>query len=110
MGTHNLCFEQKYEEYKNFPSENFHFLVVNFSVYLNRHIFVMDRSKALVLLLFVLYGALWLLAVGLCCVYPVKCLVVFDWSCLAMVGKEGAGCSALRGFVTHYENTPIQTF
>ena len=26
--THNLCFEQKYEKYQNFLSENFHFLVV----------------------------------------------------------------------------------
>ena len=23
--THNLCFKQKYEEYQNFLSENFHF-------------------------------------------------------------------------------------
>ena len=38
MCTHNLCFVQKYEEYQNFLSENFHFfLVVKFSVYLNRH-------------------------------------------------------------------------
>ena len=41
MSTHNLCFEQKYEKYKNFLSENFHFLVIKFSVYLNRHVFVM---------------------------------------------------------------------
>ena len=39
--THNLCFEQKYEEYQNFVSEKFLFLVVEFSVYLNRHVFVM---------------------------------------------------------------------
>ena len=38
---HNLCFEQKYEKYQNFLSENFHSLEVNFSVYLNRHVFVM---------------------------------------------------------------------
>ena len=48
--THNLCFEQKYEKYQNLLSENFHFLVVNFSVYLNRHVFVMlqttDLSKS----------------------------------------------------------------
>ena len=37
--THNLCFEQTYEEYQNFLSENFHFVVVNFSVYLNWHVF-----------------------------------------------------------------------
>ena len=39
--THNLCFEQKYEKYQNFLCENFHFLVLKFSVYLNRHVFVM---------------------------------------------------------------------
>ena len=41
MSTHNLCFEQKYEKYKNFLSENAHFLVVKFSEYLNRHVFIM---------------------------------------------------------------------
>ena len=40
--THNLCFEQKYEEYQNFLPENFRVLVVKFSVYLNRHVFVMQ--------------------------------------------------------------------
>ena len=40
--THNLCFDQKYEKYKIFLSENFHFLVVKFSVYLNRRVFVMQ--------------------------------------------------------------------
>ena len=39
--THNICFEQKYEEYQNFLSEKFHILVAKFSVYLNRHVFVM---------------------------------------------------------------------
>ena len=39
--THNLCFEQKYEEDQNFLSESFPFLVVKFSVYLNRRVFVM---------------------------------------------------------------------
>ena len=38
MSTHNLCFEEKYQ---HFLSENFHFLVVKFSVYLNKHVFVM---------------------------------------------------------------------
>ena len=41
MSTHNLCFEQKYEKYQNYFSENFQFLVVTFSVYLNRHVFIM---------------------------------------------------------------------
>ena len=33
MSTHNLCFEQEYEKYKNFLSENFPSLVVKFSIY-----------------------------------------------------------------------------
>ena len=33
--THNLCFEQKYEKMSEFLSENFQFLVVKFSIYLN---------------------------------------------------------------------------
>ena len=41
MGTRNLCIEQIYEKYQIFLSENFHFLVVKFSVYLNRLVFVM---------------------------------------------------------------------
>ena len=41
--THNLCFEQKYmyEKYHFFLSENFQFLGVKFSIYLNRRVFVM---------------------------------------------------------------------
>ena len=45
MSTHNLCFEQKYEKYQNFLSENFQFLVVKFSMYLNGHVFIMDCSS-----------------------------------------------------------------
>ena len=40
--THNLCFEQKYNKYQNFLSENFLFLLVKFLVYLSRRVFVMD--------------------------------------------------------------------
>ena len=39
--THNLCFEQKYEKYQIFLSENFQFLVAKFSICLNRRVFVM---------------------------------------------------------------------
>ena len=39
--THNLCFEQKHEKYQSFLSENFQFLEVKFSIYLNRRVFVM---------------------------------------------------------------------
>ena len=41
MSTHNLCFEQEYEKYQNFYLKKFHFLVVKFSVCLNRRVFVM---------------------------------------------------------------------
>ena len=40
--TYNLYFEQKYEKYQIFLSENFQFLVVKFSIYLNRCVFVMQ--------------------------------------------------------------------
>ena len=39
--THNLCFEQKCEKYQNFYLKTSSFLVVNFSLYLNRRVFVM---------------------------------------------------------------------
>ena len=44
MSTHNLCFEQGYEKNQNFLSKIFHFLVIKFSVHLNRPVFVMNRS------------------------------------------------------------------
>ena len=40
--THNLRFEQKYEKYQKFLSENFQFLVMKFPIYLNRRVFVMN--------------------------------------------------------------------
>ena len=40
--THNLCFGQKYEKYQGFMSENFQFLEVKFSIYLNRRVFLME--------------------------------------------------------------------
>ena len=43
--THNLCFEQKYEKYQNFLSENVQFLGVRFSIYLNRRVFVMNINE-----------------------------------------------------------------
>ena len=46
MCTHNLCFEQKYEKYQIFLSENFIVLVVKLSVYLNRLIFVMKFNAS----------------------------------------------------------------
>ena len=44
--THSLCFEQKYEKYLNFLSKHFHFLVIKFSVYLIRHVFVMQETES----------------------------------------------------------------
>ena len=41
MSTHNLRFEQKYEKYQIFLSENLQFLMVKFSIHLNRRVFVM---------------------------------------------------------------------
>ena len=41
MSTHKLCFEQKYEKYQSFLSENFQFLEVKLSTYLNRRVFIM---------------------------------------------------------------------
>ena len=43
MSTHNLCFEQKYEKYQSFLSENFQFLEVKLSIYFNRRVFVMNK-------------------------------------------------------------------
>ena len=45
MSTHNLWFGQIYEKYQNILSENFQFLEVQFSMYLNRHVFVMLFEK-----------------------------------------------------------------
>ena len=39
MSTHNLCFEQEFKNYQNFLSENFPFLDVKFSIYLNTHFY-----------------------------------------------------------------------
>ena len=46
MSTHNLCFEQKYEKYQRFLSENCRFLEVKFSIHCNRLVFVIwDTSR-----------------------------------------------------------------
>ena len=42
----NLHFEKKYEKYQNFSSDNFPFLVVQFFIYLNRRVFVMQPDCA----------------------------------------------------------------
>ena len=49
MSSHNLCFEQKYENYQNFLSENFLYLEVKFSIYLNRHVLVMCSPDSTIL-------------------------------------------------------------
>ena len=40
--THNLFFEQINTKFQSFLSEKFHFLVVKFSVHLNRRVFVIN--------------------------------------------------------------------
>ena len=45
MNTHNLCFEQEYEKYHYFLFEKIPFLVVIFSIYLFRRVFVMYVCK-----------------------------------------------------------------
>ena len=44
--ANNLCFEQKYEKYQRFLSEDFKFLEIEFSIYLNRHVFVMALAMS----------------------------------------------------------------
>ena len=44
----NRLTEQKYEKYQSFLSENFQFMEVKFSIYLNRHVFVMVTSPLIV--------------------------------------------------------------
>ena len=49
--THNLCFEQKCEKISDFFFIcKFHFLVAKFSIYLNRHVFVMNEFSLPLLL------------------------------------------------------------
>ena len=43
--TYNLCFEQKYEKHRSFFIWNFTVLEVKFSIYLNRCVLVMYKSK-----------------------------------------------------------------
>ena len=45
MNTNILCLVQKYKTYRSFSSENIQFLEVKFSIYLNRHVFVMPRKN-----------------------------------------------------------------
>ena len=43
--THNLCFEQEYEKYQNFLSKKFPVLVVKFTIYLKRRVFVIHYHR-----------------------------------------------------------------
>ena len=42
--SHDICFQQKYEKYQSFLYKNFQFLVVKFSIYLNRHVLLVPRK------------------------------------------------------------------
>ena len=67
-----------------FFSENFSFLVVKFSIYLYRHVFVMCCGFCLV---FVIFAVLWL------------CLKDPVYHCDRLVWEEGAGCFSFLRFV-----------
>ena len=43
--SHNLCFEQKYEQHQSFYLKT-QFLVVKFSTYLNRRVFVLQNKNS----------------------------------------------------------------
>ena len=57
MSTHSLCFEQKYEKYQIFLFENFLFLVVKFSIYLNRRVFIMNFPFCWIFVIRICYKA-----------------------------------------------------
>ena len=82
--THSLCFEQKYEKYQNFLSENFKFWVIKYSVYLNRHVFVMNKKNVyLIAPIIESYDKVQFLALQLCIHLPtvlIFCLVLFLYS------------------------------
>ena len=42
--THNLCFEQRFSFFFFFFYLGFHFLMVKFSIYLNKRVFVMHKT------------------------------------------------------------------
>ena len=86
MSTYNLCFKQKSEKLSEYLSENFQFLVVKSSIYLNRRIFEINRSGTVVLVSFTLNVALCLLTAALVsCLSCSLCrIIVFCGSCLAL--------------------------
>ena len=53
-------FEQKYEKYQKYSSENFQFLEVIFSIYLNRRVFVMLACYVPLLHLFFVSASMFL--------------------------------------------------
>ena len=53
--THNLCFEQKFEKTSEFFSENFQFLVVKFSIFLNRRVFVISHLNIILFFIFLFF-------------------------------------------------------
>ena len=53
-----IYFEQKYEKISDFLSGNFQFLLVIFSIYSNRHVFVMDKNSGKVLSVYSIHNTL----------------------------------------------------
>ena len=97
MSTHNLCFEQKYENFRIFYLIFFYFFVVKFSVYLNRRVFVMP-GVSLTLSCFVVYSTRRFVVCLSVCHFV---LVFFSPFSIAItsLGEERANLSAFRTFV-----------
>ena len=116
QSTHNLCFEKKYEKYQNFYLIFFPFLVVNFSIYLNRRIFVMViRLRSSIGLLLLAHGVrvlyqLWASHMML----KVRKLPPEQRgprsACTDVQSGLSILCSSTYSTVFHYENTPIQIY
>ena len=62
--TDNLCFEKKCENYQIFLSENFPFLVVKVSIYLNRRVFVMQNHWLLKIISIIVKAIMRLFSLG----------------------------------------------
>ena len=84
---HNLCFEQKHEKSDFFYLKKIHFLVIKFSVYLNRNVFVMytqRQSTFLCYQCFVSFKYLWWVVFSDClhffCTHWILTKLIFPWA------------------------------
>ena len=90
--THNLCFEQKYEKCQNFYLKIFLFLVVKFSKYLNRDVFVMCSAGSslcgLVAACCVFFRVFFSCSLSYCCVSWILSSTV-----IILLGKRGGSAA-----------------